>query len=57
MHAKAIPLLLTNEDEYEAWLTAPAEQALELQRLPDEEMLVVAKGARSDCGEEELLLL
>ncbi len=57
VHAKAMPVLLTKEEEFEAWLWAPTEEALRLQRpLPDEEMLVVAKGARSDGGEVSLLL-
>jgi putative SOS response-associated peptidase YedK len=57
VHAKAMPVLLTKEEEFDTWLTAPTEDALKLQRpLPDAEMLVVAKGARSDGGEERLLL-
>jgi putative SOS response-associated peptidase YedK len=32
IHPKAMPVILTKEEEIETWLTAPAEQALKLQR-------------------------
>ena len=36
IHPKAMPVILTTPDEYEAWMTAPIEEALRLQRkLPD----------------------
>ena len=36
IHPKAMPVILTEPDEWHAWLTAPAEEALQLQRpLPD----------------------
>lgn len=58
VHAKAMPVLLTKEEEFEAWITAPTDDALKLQRpLPNEDMLVVARGARSDGAEEERTLL
>lgn len=42
IHAKAMPVLLTDEDEWRAWLTAPVDEALRLQRpLPTEIMRIV----------------
>lgn len=52
VHPKAMPVLLTNEDEYETWLSAPAEEALQLQRpLPDGQLRVVATGSKHDSPE------
>jgi putative SOS response-associated peptidase YedK len=52
IHPKAMPVILTTDDEYEAWLTAPVEEALKLQRpLPDGTLQIVAKGERSDPAE------
>ena len=49
IHPKAMPVILTTEDEVEMWLSAPAEIALALQRpLPDEALNIVARGARQD---------
>ena len=47
IHPKAMPVLLTTPEEWSAWLTAPTEIALELQRpLPDALMQIVATGER-----------
>jgi putative SOS response-associated peptidase YedK len=44
-----MPVLLTNEDEADRWLSAPLEEALDLQRpLPADQMMIVAKGERKD---------
>jgi putative SOS response-associated peptidase YedK len=49
IHAKAMPVILTSEAEREAWLTAPVEEALKLQRsLPNEALRVVATGEKED---------
>ena len=49
IHPKAMPVILTTQDEIDTWLTAPAEVALELQRpLPDDALTVVARGERKD---------
>ncbi len=49
VHPKAMPVILTNEAEIEQWMTAPAEEALKLQRpLPDGMLKVVASGERKD---------
>ena len=46
---KAMPVILATEDDCETWLTAPAEEALALQRrAPDELLQIVATGAKSD---------
>lgn len=44
IHAKAMPVILTEPDDIETWLTAPAEEALKLQRpLPDGKLAIVAR--------------
>ena len=49
IHAKAMPVVLTKPDEIEAWLTAPAEEALKLQRqLPGGALKIVARGQKYD---------
>jgi putative SOS response-associated peptidase YedK len=48
VHAKARPVILT-ADQFNTWLEAPVEEALELQRpLPNDELQVVATGERKD---------
>jgi putative SOS response-associated peptidase YedK len=49
VHPKAMPVILTEPDELETWMTAPPEEALKLQRpLPDGSLKVVARGSRQD---------
>ncbi len=49
IHPKAMPVILTRENEIDAWLEAPAERALSLQRpLPDGQLRILARGERSD---------
>ncbi len=49
IHAKAMPVILTTPGEIETWLTAPAPEALKLQRpLPDDALRIVARGERRD---------
>lgn len=49
VHPKAMPVILTKEAEIEQWMTAPAEEALELQRpLPDGSLEIVASGEKED---------
>ncbi|MBX4972182.1 SOS response-associated peptidase [Rhizobium lentis] len=43
IHQKAMPAILSNRDEIEAWLTAPWEQARKLQRpLRDDQLILLA---------------
>lgn len=46
IHAKAMPVILTRQDEIDHWLTSPASEALKLQRpLPDNELIIVPDAA------------
>ena len=49
IHPKAMPVILTEPDEWEAWLTAPFDEAKALQRpLPNDVLRIVAEGERRD---------
>lgn len=49
IHAKAMPVILTSAEEVDRWLTAPAADALELQRpLPKESLQVVPRTPKED---------
>jgi putative SOS response-associated peptidase YedK len=49
IHPKAMPVILTSTDEIETWMTAPAQEALRLQRpLPDGSLRIVARGDKQD---------
>jgi putative SOS response-associated peptidase YedK len=49
IHPKAMPVILTSEAEIEQWITAPAEEALQLQRpLPNGGLKIVMTGAKED---------
>lgn len=48
VHPKAMPVILTQPDELEAWMTAPWSVAQELQRpLPDGALQIVGRGAKA----------
>ncbi len=45
IHAKAMPVILTTQEEVDLWMAASAKDALTLQRpLPDEALRIVARG-------------
>lgn len=49
IHPKAMPVILTEPEDLEIWLTAPQEEAMALQRpLPDASLRIVARGERRD---------
>jgi putative SOS response-associated peptidase YedK len=49
IHAKAMPVMLTTPEEFDAWLSAEPDEALKLQRpLPADRLKIVAKGERKD---------
>lgn len=53
VHPKAMPVILTEEREFEQWLSAPWAEASRLQRpLPDGALKVVAHGERQDSAPE-----
>ena len=55
LHPKAMQVILTTEEEIETWMTAPADEALKLQRpLPDGSLKIVARGKKEDGGSSEL---
>jgi putative SOS response-associated peptidase YedK len=57
IHPKAMPVILTTLEEIETWLTAPADEALRLQRpLPDGTLKIVAHGEKEDGPEFERVL-
>lgn len=51
VHPKAMPVILTQPAEWLHWLTAPAAEALRLQRpLPEGLLQIVAEGGREDAA-------
>lgn len=51
VHPKAMPVILTEPADWRLWLTAPTDQALNLQRpLPPGRLQIVAEGCREDAA-------
>jgi putative SOS response-associated peptidase YedK len=49
LHPKAMPVILTKAEEVDLWMTAPAAEALMLQRpLPDGTLRIAARGMKED---------
>ena len=47
IHPKAMPVILRTPEEFDAWMSAPAAEALKLQRpLPDGALRIVAQGVK-----------
>ena len=49
IHPKAMPVILTTRAQIDLWLSAPAKEALALQKpLPDNALRIVARGQKQD---------
>jgi putative SOS response-associated peptidase YedK len=49
IHPKAMPVILTNPDEVETWMTATSDEAKGLQRpLADGALRIAARGVKED---------
>jgi putative SOS response-associated peptidase YedK len=48
VHAKAMPVIFTEQQEFDAWLNAPMEEALSMQKPCARSLPVVARGEKED---------
>ena len=57
IHPKAMPVILRTPEERDIWMTAPAADALKLQRLlPDGALRIVTQGQKEDSGSAAAVL-
>jgi len=54
IHPKAMPVILTQADQVDAWLTLPVAEALQMQKpLPDGALKIVARGEKEGGATSE----